>query len=92
MSLDPSAKAYEWAFRRVVWATLIVVAVALSFWLLYRFNQVVFIVFVAMVMGTVMRPAAAWLQRLGLPRTAGSFLPTSCYLPWSSVSCCCCFR
>jgi len=57
-----------------MWATLVLVFVALSFWLLYRFNQVVFILFIAIVMGTVIRPAVAWLHRRGLPRIAGVIL------------------
>jgi predicted PurR-regulated permease PerM len=57
-----------------MWATLVLVFVALSFWLLYRFNQVVFIVFIAIVMGTVIRPAVTWLHRRGLPRIAGVIL------------------
>jgi predicted PurR-regulated permease PerM len=57
-----------------MWATLVLVLVALSFWLLYRFNQVVFILFISIVMGTVFRPAVAWLHRRGLPRIAGVIL------------------
>ena len=57
-----------------MWATLVLVFVALSFWLLYRFNQVVFILFIAIVMGTVIRPVVAWLHRRGLPRIAGVIL------------------
>jgi predicted PurR-regulated permease PerM len=71
MALDPSSQPHNWTFRRVVWTTLVLVAVAVSFWLLYRFYQVVFIFFVAVLMGTVIRPAVAWLQRRGLPRMAG---------------------
>jgi predicted PurR-regulated permease PerM len=57
-----------------MWATLVVVLVALSFWLVYRFSQVVFIVFVAVMMGTVVRPVVTWLRRRGLPPTAGAIL------------------
>jgi len=57
-----------------MWATLILVFVALSFWLLYRFSQVVFVLFIAIVMGTVIRPVVAWLHRRGLPRIAGVIL------------------
>ena len=45
-----------------------------SFWLLYRFNQVVFILFVAIVMGTVIRPIVTWAYRRGLPRIVGVIL------------------
>jgi predicted PurR-regulated permease PerM len=74
MTLHPSAQPYQWTFLRVVWATLVLVFVALGFLLLYRFNQVIFISFIAMVMGTVIRPVVAWLHRKGLPRIAGIIL------------------
>ena len=64
----------SWTFRRVVWATLILVFVALSFWLFYRFNQVFFTVFIAVVLGTVIRPVVGWLYRRGIPRIAGVIL------------------
>jgi predicted PurR-regulated permease PerM len=51
-----------------VWATLVLVFVALGFWLLYRFNQVVFILFIAIILGTMIRPVVTWLNRRGLPR------------------------
>jgi len=74
MALHPPSQPYDWTFRRVVWATLVLISVILSFWLLYRFNQVVFILFIAIVIGTVIRPAVAWLHQRGLPRTAGVLL------------------
>ena len=74
MALHPPSQPYQLTFRRVVWATLVLVFVALSFWLLYRFNQVVFILFIAIVMGTVIRPVITWLHRQGLPRIAGVIL------------------
>jgi predicted PurR-regulated permease PerM len=57
-----------------MWGTLVLVLVALSFWLLYRFSQVVFILFIAIVIGTVIRPVVTWLHQRGLPRTAGVLL------------------
>jgi predicted PurR-regulated permease PerM len=57
-----------------MWATLVLVSVALGFWLLYRFNQVVFTLFIAIVVGTVIRPVVTWLHRRGLPRIAGVIL------------------
>lgn len=55
----------------MVWATLALAAVGWSFWLLYRFYQVIFILFVAVVIGTILRPTVLWLQRRGLPQKAG---------------------
>jgi len=57
-----------------MWATLVLVSVAFSFWLLYRFSQVVFILFIAIVIGTVIRPVVAWLYSRGVPRMAGVIL------------------
>jgi predicted PurR-regulated permease PerM len=57
-----------------MWATLVLVSVAFSFWLLYRFSQVVFILFIAIVVGTVIRPVVAWLYSRGVPRMAGVIL------------------
>jgi predicted PurR-regulated permease PerM len=74
MALHPPSQLYNWSFRRVVWATLIAVSVVLSFWLLFRFYQVFFILFVAMVMGTVIRPSVTWLNHRGVPRFTGVVL------------------
>lgn len=71
MALDPSSQPYQWTFRRVMWATFVFVLVLFSFYLLYRFYQVVFILFIAIVLGTVIRPVVTWLNRRGLPRAAG---------------------
>ncbi|MBN1668580.1 MAG: AI-2E family transporter [Anaerolineales bacterium] len=74
MAILPSSQPYHWTFRRIMWATLVLVFVALSFWLLYRFNQVIFTLFIAIVLGTVIRPIVTWLNRRGLPRIAGVLL------------------
>lgn len=74
MALPPSSQPYDWTFRRVVWATLVFISVIFCFWLIYRFNQVIFILFIAIVIGTVIRPAVTWLNRHGVPRMAGVIL------------------
>jgi len=74
MALPPPSQPSPWTFRRVMGATLVLVCIALSFWLLYRFYQVVFILFIAIVVGTVIRPVVDWLYRRGLPRIAGVIL------------------
>jgi predicted PurR-regulated permease PerM len=71
MAVNPVSQPYNWTFRRVVWATLVLVSVILGFWLLYRFNQVIFTLFIAIVIGTVIRPAVAWLHQRGLPPRTG---------------------
>ena len=74
MAIQSPSQLSTWTFRRVLWATLVLVLVLLGFWLLYRFYQVVFILFVAILLGTVIRPVVAWLHRRGLPRMAGVIL------------------
>jgi predicted PurR-regulated permease PerM len=74
MTSDTPSQPASWTFRRIVWATLIVLSISLCFWLLYRFSQVVFILFIAIVIGTAMRPAAAWLQQRSLSKTASVIL------------------
>jgi predicted PurR-regulated permease PerM len=74
MAIDSPPQLNEWTFRRVVWATLVLASVVIAFWLLYRFYQVVFILFVAIVIGTVIRPAVTWLNRRGISRVAGVIL------------------
>ena len=71
MALDPPSPTNQWTFRRVMWATIVLVLVAFCFWLFYRFYQVVFALFFAIVLGTVIRPVVTWLNRRGLPRIAG---------------------
>ena len=71
MAVNTLPVSYDWTFRRVVWATLVLLSVMLGFWLIYRFNQVIFILFVAIVIGTVIRPVGAWLHQRGLPQTVG---------------------
>lgn len=74
MALHSPSQSYNWTFWQVVWATLVLAAVGLSFWLLYRFYQVIFILFVAVVIGTILRPIVLWLQRRGLPQKTGVLL------------------
>jgi predicted PurR-regulated permease PerM len=74
MAFQPPSQLDNWTFRRTVWATLVVVFVGLSFWLLYRFYQVVFILFIAILISTVIRPVITWLHQRGLPRIAGVIL------------------
>jgi predicted PurR-regulated permease PerM len=66
--------ANEWTFRQVVWATLVFAFIAISFWLLFRFSQVIFVFFIAIVIGTVIRPAVTWLYSHGLSRMVSLIL------------------
>ena len=55
-------------------ATLVFAIVALSFFLFYRFYQAFFALFIAILLGTVIRPFVGWLNRRGLPRIGGVIL------------------
>lgn len=68
MTEIPASQPYEWTFRRVVWATLVFAFVAFCFWLVYRFYEVAFTLFIAIVLGTVLRPLADWLSMRGVSR------------------------
>jgi len=74
MAVNPLSQPSNWSFRRVVWATLVLVSVMFFFWLFYRFYQVVFLLFIAVVVGTVIRPLVNWLNQRGIPRIAGVIL------------------
>lgn len=74
MKTQPPAQPYDWTFRRVMGATLVLFFIALGFWLIYRFYQVAFILFISIVMGTVIRSVINWLQHRGIPRLAGIIL------------------
>lgn len=66
-----STESKLWTTNQVVFATLFVVCVFLSFWLLFRFRVVVFLFFIAIVIGTTIRPAVEWLYQRGLSRPLG---------------------
>jgi len=61
----------QYSNRQVAYATLFVVSILLLFFLLYRFSQIVFILLVAIVLGTAVRPVVNWLNRRGIPRPVG---------------------
>src|SRR5512133_2330165 len=63
-----------WTTRRIILATLVVVGVALIFFLLVRFHLVLFSLFEAIVFSTAIGPVVAWLQKRRLPRGLGIIL------------------
>jgi predicted PurR-regulated permease PerM len=63
-----------WSFQRIFIATLVLMSIVLGFWILYRFIYVVFILFIAIVIGTVIRPAVTWLNERGISRKLGVIL------------------
>ncbi len=60
-----------WAGRNVVAATLTILAVAFAFFLLFWFRDVVFALFLAIVLSIAISPAVDILHRVGLPRWSG---------------------
>jgi predicted PurR-regulated permease PerM len=60
-----------WTTGQVVSATVFVVCVFLTFWLLFSLRIVLFLFFVAIVIGTAIRPAVEWLHRRGISRAVG---------------------
>ena len=71
MKSSPSERVVTWTTSQVVLATIFVVCVFLTFWLLYRLRDVLFLLFVAIVVGTAIRPSVDWLHRRGIPRATG---------------------
>jgi predicted PurR-regulated permease PerM len=66
-----SSEGVTWTTSQVVLATTFVVCVFLTFWLLYSLRSVLFLFFVAIVVGTAIRPAVDWLHRRGISRALG---------------------
>ena len=64
-------KIMTWTTSQVVIATTFVVCVFLTFWLLYRLRALIFLLFVAIVIGIAIRPLVEWLQRRGVARNTG---------------------
>lgn len=71
MKASPSEGVATWTTSQVVLATVFVVCVFLTFWLLYSLRVVLFLFFVAIVIGTAIRPAVEWLHRRGISRSVG---------------------
>ena len=65
MRTSSSEEITTWTTSQVVFATIFVVCVFLTFWLLYSLRIVLFLFFVAIVLGTAIRPAVEWLHRGG---------------------------
>ena len=63
-----------WTTSRVVAATLIVLAIAAAFWLLFRFYMTVFLFLVAVMLGIATKPAVAQLQKRGVRLQIGVIL------------------
>ena len=71
MKSSPSEGVSTWTTSQVILATVFVVCVFLTFWLIYSLRVVLFLFFVAVVIGTAIRPAVEWLHRRGISRSVG---------------------
>jgi predicted PurR-regulated permease PerM len=64
-----------WQTHDIIQATVVVVLIGLAFWLLYQLRLVVFMAFVAIVIGTALKPVTRWLhQRWRVPPVGGVIL------------------
>jgi predicted PurR-regulated permease PerM len=68
---SPLEISVTWTTRQVVLTTIVVVCVFLTFWLLYRLQTLVLFLFIAIVIGTAVRPGVDRLQRYGISRMTG---------------------
>lgn len=68
MTQNTATTISSWTPRRVVAATLAVMAIASAFWLLVEFRMVFFSLFIAIVLSTAVEPLIDFLFRRGLPR------------------------
>jgi predicted PurR-regulated permease PerM len=67
INIEPRER-QEWTPRRVIQATIIVVALAVAFYLIYRFQLVVLSLFAAIIISTAMEPALVWMKQRGISR------------------------
>lgn len=74
VSSSPANRERRWYPRRVIVATLIILLVTAGFYLLYLFSNVLFVLFVAAVLATAIRPAVLWLERYHIPQPLGTLL------------------
>lgn len=75
MAISPSPPALaDWSARRIILATLVVVAVALGFWLLYQIRLVVIILFTAIIIGVALKPLTDKLSDGGISPLIGVIL------------------
>lgn len=74
--MDQSQKNFfkDLTVRQVINATLVVVGVSLAFWLLFYFRLAFTLLFIAVFLGTAIRPLVDWFFSKGIPRAWGVVL------------------
>lgn len=63
-----------WTTSQVIFITVFVVLVFLTFWLLYSIRLTIFLLFVAILIGIAIRPVVEWLYWRGISRPGGIIL------------------
>ena len=58
-----------WSTRQIIVTTIITLFVGATFWLLLKVGWLLFTFFIAIVMGTALKPATDWFRRRGLSQT-----------------------
>jgi predicted PurR-regulated permease PerM len=61
----------NWSNRQIIWATVTVAAVALIFWLIYRYNETILLVVSGIIIAIAVRPIVRRLKNLGVPQGVG---------------------
>jgi predicted PurR-regulated permease PerM len=74
MTEQSPSQTKPWTFRRIMWATLVTLLVIFCFWLFYRFYKIAFTIFIAIFIGTVIRPLVSWMSRHRIPQVVGIIL------------------
>ncbi|MCB0190582.1 MAG: AI-2E family transporter [Anaerolineae bacterium] len=75
MTVSSSSPASDqWSARRIIFSTLVVLALAAGFLLLYQTRQVVVIFFTAIIIGTALKPVTDKLSERGVPPLFGGIL------------------
>lgn len=69
--ISSSVELRSWTTSRVIFTTLFVVSVFFTFWLIYRLRLLVLLYFLAVLIGTAIRPAVEWLHWRGIKRPVG---------------------
>lgn len=61
----------NWSNRQIIWGTVAVAAVALCFWLIYRYNETILLVVSGIIISIAVRPIVRRLRNLGIPQGIG---------------------
>lgn len=74
MASAPAPATSDWSVGSTIRATLVVVGVAVAFMLAYLFREVIFLLFVGILIAIALNPLVRWLRQLGLSPTTASIV------------------